>query len=95
MINDPNANPAVRGSFAVTTPTLVGFPKGVKINQASSQMGSASRITLNERFILMLRELDAQKEDTTSQRMSLQVKMAITLCHEINVSVIWFFEAYL
>ena len=78
----------------MTTATLVGFPKGVKINEASSQMGSASRITLNERFILMLRELDAQKEDTTSQRMSLQVKMAIT-CQEINVSVIWFFEPYL
>lgn len=55
-MGDPKVNPAVKGSFAVTAPTLVGFPKGVKINEASSQMGSASRITLNERFIFMLRE---------------------------------------
>lgn len=92
MIGDSNVNPEVEDSFAVTIPTLTGFSKGVKMNEASSLMGSAGRIIVNEDYLLMLRDLDIQKENTTSQRMSLQVKMAITLCHEISVSL---FEAYL
>ncbi|CAD6571123.1 MAG: hypothetical protein ASARMPRED_004207 [Alectoria sarmentosa] len=83
QIGDPEANPAVRGSFGSTEVTLDHFLEGVKMNDVSSKSGMASKITLNEDYILRLRELDNQEGDTTSQRISLQLKMAITLCHEI------------
>lgn len=86
QIGDPEVNPAVQGSFGSTEATLEHFPEGVKMNDVSSKSGIASKITLNEDYILRLRELDAREGDTTSQRISLQLKMAITLCHEIAVS---------
>ena len=85
QIGDPETNPAVRGSFAVTASTLVSFPQGVKINDAGKP-GTASRITLNQDYILALRYLMAQEGDTTSQRKSLEFKMAQTLGHEVVVS---------
>ena len=64
--------------------------EGVRLTDVGKETGLASRITLNEAYILKLRELDAQEGDTTSQKMSLQLKMAITLCHEITVSTMLF-----
>ena len=86
QIRDPEAHPRVQGSVAVTAHTLLGFTEGVKINDASSIRGMASIITINQDIIDKLRELDAQDQDTTSQKMSLQMKIAKTLCHEIAVS---------
>lgn len=87
QIGDPEANPAVRGSIAVTSSTLMNFRNGVKINDASKSE-IASKITLKQDFILKLRDLDAQEGDTTSQGMSVEVQLAITLCHEVAVSMI-------
>lgn len=95
-ISCSHANPFIEGSVALTATTatdLEGFPDGVKINEASNKMGTASTITLTKHIILMLKKLNTQEEDTTPQMLSLQVKLAITLCHEIAVSVILFFEA--
>lgn len=86
QIRDPEAHPRVQGSVAVTAHTLMHFTEGVKINDASSIRGMASIITINKDIIDKLRELDAQDQDTTSQKMSLQMKIAKTLCHEIAVS---------
>ncbi len=85
QIGDPETNPAVRVSFAVTASTLVSFPEGVKVNDAG-RPGIAARITLNQNYILQLRDLAAQEGDTTSQRTSLESKMAQTLGHEVVVS---------
>ena len=90
QIGDPISNPEVVPAFAVTSFTLVYFMEGVRLNDVGKETGLASRITLNEAYILMLRQLDAQEEDTTSQKMSLQLKMAITLCHEVTVSNMFF-----
>ena len=90
QIGDPLSNPEVVPAFAVTRFTLVHFMEGVRLNDVGKETGLASRITLNEAYILKLRQLDAQEEDTTSQKMSLQLKMAITLCHEVTVSNIFF-----
>ena len=87
QIGDPEVNPDIRGAIAFTNPNVVGFGDGVKMNEVSGKSGMASVITLNEKFIKMLSELDAQEGDTTSQKMSLQLKIAITLCHEIAVSM--------
>ena len=90
QIGDPRSNPEVVPAFAVTTFTLAYFMDGVRLNDASKETGLASRITLNEAYILMLRQLEAQEGDTTFQKMSLQLKMAITLCHEVTVSTMFF-----
>lgn len=94
MISSPNTNPVVEGSIALTTTDPEGFPDGVNITEASSKMGVASTITLNGDFIFKLKKLIAQEENTVTQKLSLQVGLAITLCHEITVSVIRFFEAH-
>ena len=90
QVGDPLSNPKVVEAFAVTSFTLVSFMEGVRLNDAGNKTGLASKITLNEAYILMLRQLDAQEEDTTMQKMSLQLKMAITLCHEVTVSTMFF-----
>ena len=90
QIGDPLSNPEVVPAFAVTRFTLVYFMEGVRLNDVSKETGLASRITLNEAYILKLRQLDAQEEDITSQKMSLQLKMAITLCYEVTVSTMLF-----
>lgn len=84
-IGDPAANPALGHAVAVTGFVLEGFEDGVKINDASGQSGMASRITINQEFLVMLTELETQEEDTTWQKMSMELKLAITLCHEIGV----------
>lgn len=95
LIGHPEANPAVGDSIAVTEPRAVNFMAGVKINDASGTSGMASRITLNQVHILKLRGLGAQEGvGTTAQSMSLQFKIAITLCHEIAVSTIRISKAY-
>ena len=86
QVGEPEANPALRGTIAITSCTLDKFPNGVKINDASKP-GIASRITLNQDCILMLRDLNAQEGDCTSQRLSVEVILAMTLCHEIAVSM--------
>ena len=58
----------------------------MKIHDASSQSGLASRITINQDFIVRLQELDTQEGDTAVQKMSLPLKLAATPCHEIAVS---------
>ena len=90
QIGDPVSNPEVVPAFAVTSFTLVYFMDGVRVNDVGKETGLASRVTLNEAYILKLRQLDAQEGDTTFQKMSLQLKMAITLCHEITVSTMLF-----
>lgn len=82
-VSDTMENPAI---VAETAHTLVGFQQGVLINEASSRWGMASRITLNKSFLDRLAEVDAQDGDFTSQKMSLQLKLAVTICHEIAVS---------
>lgn len=84
QIGDPEANPNIGSSIAVTGPTQVNFPNGVKMNDASDKSGIASKITLNAAIIRKLVALG----DTTQQKMSLQVKIAVTLCNEIAVSKI-------
>lgn len=86
QVDDPEANPAVRGSVAVTKWTREYFRNGVKMNDVSSRSGMASKITLNAAYTRKLMELDAQEGDATHQKMSLQVMMAKSLCHEIAVS---------
>ena len=82
LFGDSKANPDIKNAFAVTGPWILGFQDGVKINDASSTAGMASRVTLN---LEKLGGLDAQGDDTP-QKMTLQLKIAITLCHEIAVS---------
>ena len=89
MISCLHDNPAMEGTIGLTATNLKGFQDGVKINEASGKPGLASTITLNKHFVCVLKKLNAQEEDTTSQKkLSLQVTLAITLCHEIAVSVI-------
>ena len=95
QIGDPEANPAVRQAFAVTQPNYANLPNGVKINEASGIQGIACNITLNDTYIVELRRLEAQEGDTSPQRMNLQLKMAITLCHEIAVSTTRNFRDFL
>ena len=86
LVEDPEADSDLSKSFAVTQSTMLGFYEGVKINDVTDRPGIASRITLNKAKVAMLMELDGQEGDATSQKMSLQLKIAITLCHEITVS---------
>ena len=79
---DSKANPGLENAFASTGPWIPGFPDGVKINDASSTVGMASRVTLNQEKFGGLVTLG----DTTPQKMTLQLKVAMTLCHETAVS---------
>ena len=87
QIMDPESFPPVQGSLAITKHTLVGFMNGVKIDNVSSGAGSASRITINQIYVRKLMELKTQGEETIPEKMSLQLKLAVTLCHEVNVSL--------
>ena len=86
QVADPEANPAVQTSFAATGFALTNFEGGIKIDEVSSKLGLASKIYLNRNFIVKLKELDTHEGDTTAQKMTLELKMAITLCHEVAVS---------
>ena len=92
QIMDPEFFPDVQGSLAITKPTLMGFMQGVKIDKVSSEIGSASRITINKTYIRRLRELNAQEKaqggNPVPEKLSLQFILAVALGHEVNVSLI-------
>ena len=85
QVGDSEANPGLGSDIAQTKWTYSTFRSGVKLNDLD-EAGIASKITLNSAFLLQLITLDREEEDTTDQKMSLQVKIAMTICHEIAVS---------
>ncbi len=88
QIGNPEAS-NVGGSIAITSPSFVGFMDGVKVNDVGGKSGVASMITINEEYLNMLRDLDNQPGDFTFQKMSLQLRIAISLCHEVAVSTMF------
>ena len=63
------------------------FKDGARIDDTAGRPGLASVITINQDYFDMLLGLDTQEGDTTAQMMNLQLKLAITLCHEVSVSI--------
>ena len=85
-IADPRDSPDVEENIAFTNPVVRSSGDGVKINDVSRISGVESMMTLNKKYITMLKEFGTQEGDTEVQKMIIQFVLAKTLCHEVAVS---------